>query len=71
MSKAGTTRLRAAAAITLLSCAGMMILAAFALARRADGANGNPVARTAGDLGRRRGAMALDRRDMHPGRNAP
>ena len=31
MSKAGTTRLRAAAAITLLSCAVMMILAAFAL----------------------------------------
>ena len=37
---------------------GILILAAFVLARRADGANGHPVARTGNHLARRVGAMA-------------
>ena len=37
---------------------GILILAAFVLARRADGADGHPVARTGSNLGRRVGAMA-------------
>lgn len=37
---------------------GILILAAFALARRADGADGHPVARTGSDLARRAGALA-------------
>jgi hypothetical protein len=38
---------------------GILILAAFVLARRADGADGHPVARTASHRGRRAAAMVV------------